>query len=478
MTRTALSPSRQRCVWVLALILALAVMVWSPDAHAQGEGSGEGTALPLDNAEFRWGLNSESAGYKTHFGHNFFSSGNVSEVLTGAGQQLAEEQWVRSMGNVRIERAPGVLATWGDATPSGSASSDIEMVFTKGTGTVDVASGTASISWTGTASVLYYSGQSVFSISDPKLSIENGAAEVKATLNGIKSAQGSSEWKKLDSKPDVAIAKIALGKDAINSIGFSKAPKYEGEKYSGGDQRGEKHFGSFPQPFVDYLVDTGLGGYFYSTGGVADQKKLPLPVTVSWDSDKRTDAATGGGTKGILGQVIDDTVEDILQSAGTDVADTAAAWMDEAWKPLQPDAVKAAQEAQAPGDAATPTDTTVEGEAVVDEEFDYQYQANYSSDTPMTAGTVGSVAALSPATPSGSPSVPSNSAAANTAPDSVADQDTMPVAANLPLTDVVYSNTSASSDAGNTLPQWQWWVGGVLLALAAGLFYQTVPRKD
>lgn len=476
MNRLSLSALRHGFALAMALTLVLSVLLGAPLARAQDGGDDTSAAeLTLDNAELRWSLNAESAGYKTHFGHNFFSAGDVSEVLTGAGQELTESKWVRSNGNVRVEKSPGTLATWRDITPDGKDPTGIEMVFTNGTGTVDPSNGTGSISWSGTASVIYYSGQSIFSISDPEISISNGAAVVTATLNGIKSAQGSSEWKELEEQEGVVIANISLAGKEINSTGFSKAPNYKGVTYPGGEQQGDKYFGSFPAPFVDYLIETGLGGYFYSTGGVADPKKLPLPITVSWDADDRADIEDdGGSSKGILGQVIDDTLEDILRSAGTDVSDTAAAWMDEAWKPLQPGAANADQGAQGTGGEAAVVDSTVNSELVVDEEFAYEYEEYYSTGTPLTAGTVGAVAANS----SGGSAGGNTPAAASVAPASVADPGTVPVAANLPLTDVVYSNTSASSDAGNTLPQWQWWVGGVLLALAAGLFYQAVLRKD
>lgn len=61
-----------------------------------------------------------------------------------------------------------------------------------------------------------------------------------------------------------------------------------------------------------------------------------------------------------------------------------------------------------------------------------------------------------------------------------ADQATVQMAATSPLygSDVVYAQTSASSEAGSSSGQWQWWVGAALLAIAAVLFFQAVRRKD
>ena len=327
-------------------------------------------------------------------------------------------------------------------------------------------------------------------VSDPQLEVTSSSAKITAELGGHKTDRGdASLWEKI---PPRRVTIADLPRDCIElggDKGFSVSPSYLGVQYSdptgvAPQKRDGDNWGSFPKGFVDFANDTGSGQFWYSSGGIADPMKVALPVTVGWDSGYSDDLTevcesptTGGnssGSRGILGQVIDDTVEDILRSAGTDVSDTAAAWMDEAWKPLQPGAANADQGAQGAGGENAVVDSTIDSELVVDEEFAYEYEEYYSAETPMTAGTVGAVAANS----SGRPSGGSTPAAANSAPASVADPGTQPVAANLPLTDVVYSNTSASSDAGNSLPQWQWWVGGVLLALAAGLFYQAVLRKD
>lgn len=364
--------------------------------------------------------------------------------------------------------------------PTGKESSGIEFVFTGGEGEVDTTTGTASVEWSGTASVLYYSGNSYFTISDPKLTVQKGAdlAQLTATLGGAASAQGANTWKELNPESDVLIANIPAADIFTKDSGFSEAPEYGGVKYSGGTQSTVGDFGAFPSPFVDHLTQVGIGPYFYSTGGSADANKSPVPVTVSWDAEDRTPAGNGGGReKGIVGQVIDDTIEDIIRSAGTDVSDTAAAWMDEAWKPAQPDAVKAAQEAQAGGATTSApiggADAAI-GEAVVDAEFSAQFEEQYSSGTPVTAGTVGGTVATAPASSGG---MAQGGAAAAPAPAQAAGVPTLPVAANLPLTEVVYSQSASGSDTGSSF-QWQWLVGLALLAASGGLGYLLFLRKS
>lgn len=496
-----LSPSlvREMFALALALVLALGVIAWAPSARAQ---EGSGTVTEVTAAEFRWGVNAES-GTKGHAPQtfNFLYAGDVSSHITGPNTVIPQSAWSSKSGDVTIQKrnAEGTLSTasWADTQTDRSGAalktgshSGLEMVFAGGEGTVNPDAGTATISWEGTSSIVYYSGFVYMTVSDPQLEVTSSSAKITAELGGHKTDRGdASLWEKI---PPRRVTIADLPRDCIElggDKGFSVSPSYLGVQYSdptgvAPQKRDGDNWGSFPKGFVDFANDTGSGQFWYSSGGIADPMKVALPVTVGWDSGYSDDLTevcesptTGGnssGSRGILGQVIDDTVEDILRSAGTDVSDTAAAWMDEAWKPLQPGAANADQGAQGAGGENAVVDSTIDSELVVDEEFAYEYEEYYSAETPMTAGTVGAVAANS----SGRPSGGSTPAAANSAPASVADPGTQPVAANLPLTDVVYSNTSASSDAGNSLPQWQWWVGGVLLALAAGLFYQAVLRKD
>ena len=41
-------------------------------------------------------------------------------------------------------------------------------------------------------------------------------------------------------------------------------------------------WGSWPQSFVDFQQATGLGSYWYSSGGAADDEKPQDPISVSW----------------------------------------------------------------------------------------------------------------------------------------------------------------------------------------------------
>lgn len=500
MNRQSRSVMREALACACAFIIALGLIAWAPAARAQ-EGSGSETAVT--GAEFRWGVNSES-GTKGHAPgtFNFLYAGDASRHITGPNTVIPASAWSSKSGDVTVQKrsAGGTLSTasWADtqtdrsgAALKAGAHSGLEMLFANGEGTVNADAGTAKITWDGTASIVYYSGFVYMTVSDPELVVTKSSAKITAKLGGHRTdREDSSLWEKITPRR-VTISElprdcIELGGDK----GFAVSPDYLGVKYSdptgtAPQKQSGDTWGSFPAEFVDFANDTGSGQFWYSSGGTADALKIALPVSVGWDSGTSGDLTevcdsptSGGSTKGIVGEVIDDAIEDIIRSAGTDVSDTAAAWMDEAWKPAQPDAVSAAQAGGEPVDGGRAGADSADGAAggeVVDEEFAAHYGTQYSGGSPMTAGTVGAAVASAPA-----PSTGSSGGAGAAAPsaDGSAGQTTMPIAANLPLTDVVYSNTSASSDAANPLPQWQWWVGGVLLALAAGLFYQIVLRKN
>lgn len=482
---------------VLALVAVLAVVWVAPRAGAQTSGS----ARTLTDAEFRWGINQESSGRT--FDPTAVNLMTAGELPRTSKTRIVESEWRNRAGNVTIEKrtANGAVApaTWAgtltDTTGSKPTTtavgsySGLEMVFRGGTGTVDPDTGTATISWTGTVTVLYYSGDSIFTLSDPVLTVTPSSARVTATLGGYKSSQTSNDWVALPDARNAEIAVLPRNQIELDSeTGISVKPRYEGVTYSGGNQQNNgQYFGSFPADFVDFVSEMGIGDYWYSSGGLTDPKKIPLPITVSWDSNSSAAPICSGGTtadgtscsgsNGLLKEVIQDSVEDIIRAAGTDVSDTAAAWMDEAWKPLQPGAVNAARDAAAAAAApGGPADAEIRADQpVVDEQFAGYFEEVYAPGAPITAGTVGSALASIPASSGAAASVGVPGTASQT---TVTDQGAVQLASAPLDADVVYAQTSASSKAGDPALQWQWGVGMALLALAAALFYQTVRRKD
>ncbi|MDX2356839.1 hypothetical protein [Dietzia sp. PP-33] len=493
MNRQLYPTSRPVTALALVLALVLAALMGAPAARAQG------SVLELTDAQFRWGLTKQSSGPSHGPGLNFLSAGDSSSALAGSGATITEQTWNATSGDVTIEKrsagGAATTATWaGTQTDqsgrpirdaSSSRYSGLEAVFDEGTGTVDAEAGTAEIEWEGTVSVLYYSGLVFLSITDPVLTVTPTRAVVTATLGGHRSSQDNPEVSVPIPSHTAVIAN--LPRDSVEldgEKGFSVTPEYLGVSYSAEagetpQARNGTHWGSFPEEFVDFATDAGSGAFWYSTG-TSDESKPALPIAVSWNSSEPEEMPDSGNSQGMLGQVIDRTVEDILRAAGTDISDTAAAWMDEAWKPAQPGAGQASRDAAVPDRAPAP-DSSAGGQ--VDEVFGQHHAESYTAGAPMTAGTVGGTVASIPAMSTGTApggSSPGGSGSGAPAPAPLSDQSTIPVAANAPLqgSDVVYAQTSASREAGNPTHQWQWWVGAALLALAAVLFYQTVRRKD
>lgn len=494
---------RRKPALLLAAALGLGTALAAPVAHAD-----DSVARTLTDAEFRWGVNVESS-TKGHAPgtFNFLYAGDVSPHLPGPNTQIGPSDWSERAGDVSIERraASGSLgsATWADTQRDRSgaalavgAHSGLEMVFSDGTGTVDPDAGTAEISWDGTASIVYYSGFVYMTLSDPVLSVSSSGATVTATMGGHRSdREDTTVWEKVTPR-EVTIAD--LPRDCIElggEEGFAVSPEYFGVTYDdpSGDAPQETRgsdWGSFPAEFVEFAEDTGSGSFWYSSGGVSDPYKAPSPISVGWGSggsdsleESCESASSGGSDTGVVGRVVGDTVEDILRAAGADVADTAAAWMDEAWKPLQPEAVQADREgASAAAGASEGASGGAEGAeqqaggqvddgdaAGVAEDEVVQY---VDSGAPVTAGTVGAAVAAAPASSGNSASA--SGAASGAAP--VTDQATIPVSAHSPLAaEAVYA--AASQDAGGAGERWQWWVGAILLALAAVPVVRTLRQK-
>lgn len=484
---------------MLTLLLALSAMAGAPPARAQTSDE-QSSVRSLTNAEFRWGLTRQSSGPSHGPGLNFLSAGDSSSALASSGATITEPMWKATSGDVTIEKrtsgGTAATATWvGTQTDQAGKSlrdaasskySGLEMVLDNGRGTVDAEVGTAQITWDGTVSVLFYSGLVFLSISDPVLEVTRTSARVTATVGGRQSSMDNPEVSVPIPSREVVIANLPRsGVELGGEKGFSVTPEYAGVRYTA--KAGETpqstnsgNWGSFPREFVDFAAGAGSGPFWYSTG-TSDDSKPALPIAVSWDSsaqEEMPDSDESGNSKGIIGQVLDDTMESILRAAGDDAADTAAAWMDEAWKPLQPDAATAAREGAAAG---TPAGADVSAEVVSETTTDHMEE--YFETVQVTAGTVGAAVASAPASSGSGSSGGASGGAGSTAPSGPAssvDQSTIPIAANSPLygSDVVYAQTSASQRAGDPTHQWQWWVGAALLALAAMLFYQTVRRKD
>lgn len=254
-------------------------------------------AFTVSDAQVRWGINDESNNRAFAPGtFNFFSAGKIADPGRG-NTQLTKAGWRQTDGRVSIQKfldGSWTAATWEglrtdtdgqSITGTNGPFSGHEVVIGGGTGTVDPKNGTASIQWSGSFTVLYYSGYSFFYATDPKLTVTGGVGRLTATLSGFGSSMDDlTQWKPVPPVPGVVLAdlgRVDLSKD----LGFTATPAYRGVAVNvpGGAQvRSGDSWGSFPQSFIDYQTSSGTGSYWYSSGGAADAHKVAKPVTVSY----------------------------------------------------------------------------------------------------------------------------------------------------------------------------------------------------
>jgi hypothetical protein len=274
----------------------------------------------ISNSSLSWGLNEESGGGAYFGGCNFLVAGEVGDVGSSHVWTAAEgaEHYRTSDGAVSIvhPRTDGSITTPGWDTKcigeSGSAvttqpgsSTYNTAVFTGGSGSVDVSANTASVRWDGAVTVVFYGGMTYWTFSDPVLTVKaDGTGELTATGSGYGADMyDASKWVPLAERT-ITLATLS-GVDVTES-GIVTTPRYQGVPVevepngpSSPQNRDLDGWGSFPQSFIDFQVDTGQAAYWYTSGGLADLKKPASPMVISWDANDPIDAelpvGSGGG---------------------------------------------------------------------------------------------------------------------------------------------------------------------------------------
>ena len=174
--------------------------------------------------------------------------------------------------------------------------------FTGGTGTLDPATGAATIQWTGSFSINFYGTLVPFWMTDPKLVVDaSGNGQITATMGGYASDMANPELRvPLPETPNVVIATLS-GVDGDNTTGFTTTPVFSGVEYDVDPESGQPPqnrvnpgWGAWPESFVDFQMQTGLGSYWYSSGSSVDVRKPPFPLTVGYGTftEPKTTTAT------------------------------------------------------------------------------------------------------------------------------------------------------------------------------------------
>ncbi|GGA75728.1 hypothetical protein GCM10011490_28150 [Pseudoclavibacter endophyticus] len=254
----------------------------------------------VSDVGFSWRVNEESGGGAYFGGCNFLAAGTAGDA--GSSRLWAETDGLYSTsdGNVTITKPDSagnqVEPTWstkcldsagGPVTTQPGSSSGNQVNLAGGSGRLDVDADTGSISWKGSFTIVYYGGMTYWTISDPVLSVENGVG----TLTGIASGYGAdmndpSKWVELE-PTEIELATFS-GVD-LTATGVTIDPDYAGIAIdsdpggpSGPQNREKEGWGSFPQSFIDFNVQTGQAAYWYTSGGAADPKKPGAPIAIDY----------------------------------------------------------------------------------------------------------------------------------------------------------------------------------------------------
>ncbi|GAB2885728.1 hypothetical protein [Nocardioides pacificus] len=281
-----------------AVLVALALVCLGlgvgPSSAEPAQSPDPAVPREVSGAVFRWGVSNQSnARSHNPAAINFLAAG-VADPGRG-GASLKQSQWRAAQGTVTVEKRTG--AGWRRASWAGLATSpagapigvygpfsDHAVAIRGGSGTVDVAAGTASLVWRGTFTVVYYAGNSVFTVSDPVLEVADGRGSVTAVLGGfVADRDDTGSWTPAAPRR-VTIAD--LPSVTLGELGLTAAPAYHGVRVDGSQPQdlSGPHAGAFPASFVGYLRDLGVDQFWYSTGLRSDETKAPLPLTVSWST--------------------------------------------------------------------------------------------------------------------------------------------------------------------------------------------------
>jgi hypothetical protein len=167
---------------------------------------------------------------------------------------------------------------------TGSSRLDQRVLYTNGTGTLDPETGEASIQWRGTFTLNFYGSLIPFWITDPQLVVDAaGRGQLVATLGGFASDIDNPLVRApLDPVPGIVVATFS-GVDLRSGGSVTVTPDYAGVTYESTETPQLRipgtAWGSWPASFVDFHVLSGLSGYWYTTGGLADVRKPPAPIT-------------------------------------------------------------------------------------------------------------------------------------------------------------------------------------------------------
>lgn len=267
--------------------------------------TGPSTVATVTDATFEWTISREADNGSFAGPANYWSAGRsdstqATYVATDGDATVLK----KNAAGVYVPIGSEAAVSWENRNKDGSGNTVTAMNafylgqkirYTNGTGTVDTATGEATIQWNGTFTVNFYGNYVPFWIVDPTLTVDAaGTGTLTATLGGYASSIGNpAERTELPDTANVVLAELPdVYASGSISTGFSSAlPNYLGRAVTapaGSEQAPQSptntaYWGSWPQSFTDFQQATGLGTYWYTSGlASTDAKKPQEPISVSY----------------------------------------------------------------------------------------------------------------------------------------------------------------------------------------------------
>lgn len=270
----------------------------------------------VTEAVFQWSINDESTGGAYFGGCNFLVPGKSGDAGSSrlwkaddAGSLYPEGDFVD--GNVSVKKADGSVATFaqrcntaGGATVNGKINAQAAdnhtgdyVEITGGTGTIDPETNSGTIQWEGSFTIVYYGGMTYWTITDPKLEIENGKGRFVGTYSGVGADMDDpSVW--IPELPAKTGTIIELQDNTVDLTedGFTVTPDFLGKatELDGRNPQvertaeNESWWGAFPDAWIEFNQLTNQDSYWYTTAGGASSiqpRKAANPVTVTYTID-------------------------------------------------------------------------------------------------------------------------------------------------------------------------------------------------
>jgi hypothetical protein len=285
---------------VAATAMALAACTTTPSAPTT---TAPGTRT-VSNATFEWTISREAD-------NGSFAPGQVNYWSAGQSDST-QATYVATNGNATVlkKNASGTYVpigseaavSWANRTKDGAGNTVTatnafylgqKVRYANGTGTVNTTTGAATIQWTGTFTINFYGQYVPFWIVNPKLTVAaGGSAKLTATLGGYASSMDDPDVRTpLAPTANVVVAEFAnVWAGGSTATGFTAATKYLGNTITAPAEApqvaktsaNQAYWGAWPQSFVNFQNATGLGSYWYTSGGTADPKKPQEPVSVAY----------------------------------------------------------------------------------------------------------------------------------------------------------------------------------------------------